>query len=275
VGNANFAAAVAGGTLVMRNQAGTGRANLTISQSMATEASTTNSGGTLDFTGDGSATRGTGTLDLMLNNLQIARGNAQAGTATQGRGVGRLSYEAGTVDVNNVILGEAGAATGKGTSTGTLDVKGSGVLVVNNTLTLGQNSVGATTTGIPVGVLNVGAAGSTAVARITSDIVDGGGTSNITVTDATLAAAHIGTTNAIDSLTLSGAKIQVNIGATAGANVLSLTANGANSLTPAISGGGDGGERLCPDRLHDDRRDRLRFVLASQASAAHGGEPGR
>src|SRR5439155_27203208 len=61
--------------------------------------------------------------------------------------------------------------------------------------------------------------------------------STINVTDATLKDAHNGNTKAIDTFTISKDKIQVNIGATAGANVTALTANGANSITPGLSGG--------------------------------------
>lgn len=236
-GNANFAAGVTNGSIVVRNQAGTGRATLNIGQAQASEATTTNAGGTLDFTGDGGVTRGTGSLDFLLSTLAIGRGNSQAGTATQGRSVARLSYEAGTVDANDVTVGEAGGAAGKGTTTGTLEVKGAGTLVVNNNLTLAQNSVGATTTGIPNGVLTIGNSGSTAVAKITGDLLDGGGNSTINVTDGTLKASHIGlAANPIDTFTVSGAKLGMNIGAVAGSSVNALTANGTNVITPNVSG---------------------------------------
>jgi hypothetical protein len=236
-GNANFAAAATGATFVVRNQAGTGRANLDIALAQATEATTSSAGGTLDFTSDGGATRGSGSVDMLLGTLNVARGNSQAGTATQGRGVGRLSYEAGTIDVNDVNLGIAGGAAGKGTSTGTLEVKGSGVLTVNNNIKLADNTVGATTTGIPNGVLTVGNAGSTAVAKVAGDITDAGGVSTINVTDATLKASHIGlAASPIDTFTVSGAKLGMNIGAVAGSSVTALTANGSNVLSPGVTG---------------------------------------
>jgi hypothetical protein len=56
------------------------------------------------------------------------------------------------------------------------------------------------------------------------------------VIDGSLKAAHIGTTNAIDTFTVNNAKLQMNIGATAGANVGAFTADGANVITPGLSG---------------------------------------
>ncbi|MEA2709169.1 MAG: hypothetical protein QOF78_1770 [Phycisphaerales bacterium] len=236
-GNANFAAGVTNGTFVLRNQAGTGRANLDLAQAQASEVTASSPASVLDFTSDGGISRGAGSIDMLLGTLNIARGNANPGSATQGRGTGRLTYAAGTINVNDVTVGEAGNVAGKGTSTGTLEIKGAGQLIVNNNLTLAKNTVAATTTGIPNGILNIGGAGSTASVRVAGDIIDGAGVSTITVTDGTLKAAHIGTTNAIDNFTLNNAKLQVNIGAAAGANIAALTANGSNVLTPGLSGG--------------------------------------
>ena len=42
------------------------------------------------------------------------------------------------------------------------------------------------------GTLTIGATGSTASARITGDVIDGGGTSAVNVISGTLSAAHVG-----------------------------------------------------------------------------------
>ena len=231
-GSVNFNKTISGGTLVIRAADGVGRANVSLGLTQVNDATTSQASGTMDLTSDGGVTRGSGSIDALLATLEVGRGDGVVSTGNNGRGLGRLTYNAGTVDANTVILGEASgtSATATGVGNGTLEVLGSGQLVVNGNMMLGKQ-MPTPVAGVPVGTLTIGGVSSTASARVAGDIVDGGGTSNVSVTNATLSASHVGSpTSPIDTLTLGAATFKVAIGANPGAVITSLVVNSATTL---------------------------------------------
>jgi len=112
-------------TALFRNLAGTGRQNQwAIGDSIGQTSTATGANGTVDFTG--------GTVDAQVNTILVGRG---AGTGGTGTGTGTLTFDAGVLDVNTLDLGvQAG-----GPGIGTVNVNGTGLLVVNNALRLTPN----------------------------------------------------------------------------------------------------------------------------------------
>src|SRR5207302_573006 len=109
-------------------------------------------------------------------------------TTTSGKGTGRLTYSAGTVDANDVIRGEASgaAASDTGIGHGTLEVLGSGQLVVNNNITLGKQTA-TPVAGVPIGTLAIAGTGSGFAsftlqklpARMTAHLSDNAGNTSV------------------------------------------------------------------------------------------------
>jgi pectin methylesterase-like acyl-CoA thioesterase len=102
-----------------------------------TSASSSNGGGgTNDFS--------LGTIDAMIDTLSLARDAASSSDAWGGPHKGVFTFAAGTVDANNVIVGNQSLETGTSTtaSWGQMNVKGAtAVLKVNSTLTLGSTTL--------------------------------------------------------------------------------------------------------------------------------------
>lgn len=130
--------------------------------------------GTNDFSG--------GTVDALVENLNVGVTQTGASSGNTGNGTGVLTFAAGTLDVNHLTNGWSegtGTLAGTDVGTGTVNVNGTALLKVNNTLALAQSTGGGT--GVPSGTLNVN--GGTVMA---DSIVAGGGTSVITLNNATL-----------------------------------------------------------------------------------------
>jgi len=171
--------------------------------------------------GGGSTTFGKGSINAMIDQLNIGRAGA---TTAARQGIGTLTYGAGNVDVNDVFLGDDGATQIATTSSGTLNVKsvvlGSGqksaTMVVNDKIWLGYiHGSGGTITGtINVdGAISLNPNGSPSL-RVSGPIEDKGGTSNINVKNGgSLQARGLGTsTSPIDNLNLDGGTVVVDIG---------------------------------------------------------------
>ncbi|HUB87130.1 MAG TPA: hypothetical protein VMB22_04505, partial [Verrucomicrobiae bacterium] len=124
--------------------------------------------GTNDFTG--------GSVDAMVNDMNIGVTVTGAGSgANSGNGTGTLTFNAGTIDVNNLTNGWSvgtGTTAGSDIGTGTVNVNGSATLNVNNILVMAQNT--GTGTGVPAGTLNING-GTVEV----TNILGGGGTAKI------------------------------------------------------------------------------------------------
>jgi len=118
----------AGGTLNLNGAGGAGRAELRIGYNNAGTGS--NVTGIMDLSG--------GTFNANISTLAIGRHGSGSGS-----GSGTLTFEAGTVDANNVILGEASAGSVDGSSNpqntvGNI-VQNGGDFIVNGSMTLGLN----------------------------------------------------------------------------------------------------------------------------------------
>jgi hypothetical protein len=133
----------------------------------------TPSSGTNDFTG--------GKVDALVDSMFVGRGadNNQSGAAAPG--IGTLTFNNGTIDVNSLFVGYQNLGTNiYSTGIGTVNVNSSNAtLIVNTSLELGH----ATNTTIvsPTGTVNI--VGGTLRA---STIVNGSGSAFITMTNGTL-----------------------------------------------------------------------------------------
>jgi autotransporter-associated beta strand protein len=123
----------------IRNEAGTGRANLTVGRGGSHNQSNT---AFADFTA--------GSVDALLNALIIGQGRP---SATGGdAGIGTLSFAAGTIDATTVRVGYTAVGTRAGnTGTGTLNLNGAGILVADTLLVGDQQGTGDAT-----GTVNLG-----------------------------------------------------------------------------------------------------------------------
>jgi hypothetical protein len=180
--------------------------------------------GTNDFSG--------GSVDALVGNLNIGVTTTGAGAGpSTGNGTGMLTFNAGTIDVNNVTNGwSTGTSTAAGSDvgTGTINVNSAATLKVNNVLALAQNT--STGSGIPSGTLNVN--GGTVRA---ASIVAGSGISTITLAGGTLVLTNTAGTPAspLSALSLASSSLHLGLnGASILTNVVvsSLTASGTNSL---------------------------------------------
>ena len=178
--------------------------------------------GTNDFTG--------GTIDALVGNLNVGVSETGASSSNTGNGTGTLTFNAGTIDVNNLTNGWS---VGSGTNisdvgTGTINVNGSATLKVNNFFALAQNTGAGT--GIPSGTLNVN--DGTVIAN---NIVVDSGVSTITLNNAVLivtnkagapasAISTFAATNSTLHLNLNGAAVVTNI------VVANLLAGGVNTI---------------------------------------------
>jgi len=126
--------------------------------------------GFLIVTNDGSF------LSAQLNQLVAGTLETNASSATAG-GRGTVQFINGDINVNTVILGRSQPGTTTGTGMGTLTMSG-GQLTVNSEFTLGKMLGSGSVTGIFV------LAGGTAT--VSTDIVDGGGGSTLTINGGTL-----------------------------------------------------------------------------------------
>jgi autotransporter-associated beta strand protein len=160
----------------LRGYSGSRLGSLAIADNSSASAKSTASIGVLDFSG--------GTLDALVDSLWVARSEVSAG----GNGAvstGTLTLSGGTLDVNTIELGyQMGDTTVVYPATGTLNVNGSGLLLVNSGLRLAhQTSPPPSNGAIPTGTLNLNG-GTVQVGG--GDILDGGGHSTVNVNRGTL-----------------------------------------------------------------------------------------
>jgi hypothetical protein len=178
------------------------------------DGSNQSASGTNDFTG--------GTIDALVANLNIGVTQTGASGGNTGNGIGTLTLNAGTIDVNNLTNGcskGTGTLAGSDIGAGTINVNGAATLKVNNVLVLAQNI--GTGTGTPSGAVNVKNG-----TLIVNSVLCGTGSSVIAARDATLIVSNrVGapgaplggfwTTNATIHLRLNGVSIVTNIVASA------------------------------------------------------------
>ena len=162
-------------TVRFRNAAGTGRSTWYI----GTDNGATGSGATA-ATLDLSA----GTVDALVGTAYVGQSQAYATSTETGDGVGALTFSAGTIDVDNLEVGYQigdGTLGGQSTGKGTITVRTNGLLKVNNDLRMTRQLPPYTTSTLDqcgaVLIINNG------TVTVGGNIVDGGGTNNITITN--------------------------------------------------------------------------------------------
>jgi fibronectin-binding autotransporter adhesin len=232
LGQVAFNTGINNGSLKLRALDGVGRVSTLLigAQNLGSESTATVAAGTVDLTA--SSGFGSGSIDAMIDNLLLGRANAGGSLTTA---TGRLTYDRGVVDVNNITLGAVGTGAVVGhRGQGILEVKDAGSLIVNSNLTFAQKNNAGDMAGF--GTFNIlGAA-----ARVQGDIVDG---TNNSAGNATISASV--TINVAAGTSTPGAlTVNGNLNATGGtintsvsnASTLTLGGMNVNAGTVAISG---------------------------------------
>jgi autotransporter-associated beta strand protein len=214
-----------------RNLAGTGRQALWAVGDNVRQSSTlpsTSSGastGVIDFSN--------GTVDAQVSTIVIGRG--PSGSGDTGKGTGTLTFDGGTLNTDALDIGVSSTAN-VAAGVGTINVNGSGLLVVN---TLHRLAVGAAASG----TLNIN--GGTVRANsivngggtTTADIYMNGGTLVLTNTAGSIVAPILNFTMADSTLTLPVTSTASNIVVTTLSTGGTTTNNTINVLSlPTITG---------------------------------------
>ena len=177
-----------------------------------------NASSTNDFSG--------GTVDAMIDYLCVGRGREGNNSLVGGSGV--LTFNQGTINANNLVVGLVYASASNSPASGIVNVNGTGNLIVNNNLILAQAANVAGQTAIPQGVLNV--KNGTVAANA---IVAGGGISTITLTNGTLIVTNTAGTPAsvLSSVSLTNSTLQFTVtGTTTNLVVTNLVTGGTTNL---------------------------------------------
>ena len=161
----NFNTGWSSPTVKFRNKAGTGRGNWFIGDNIGSSGSTAATG-TMDLSG--------GTVDAQVATIYVGKGQ----TGSSGDGVGTLTFNLGTIDVNALEVGYQTTA-GNSVGRGTVNVNGTALLKVNNDLRMSFLLPSPTDTS--TGTLNING-GTVTVA---GNIVDGGADSSTTTVTVT------------------------------------------------------------------------------------------
>ncbi len=178
--------------------------------------------GTNDFTG--------GTVNALVNTMYIGKSSSNDFNVTPVTGT--LTFNAGTITANTLNVSFNSPATDGNVysyGVGTVNVSGTGALLVNNTLNLSATT-GNLAGGSPVGTLNLTNGG----AILANSILAGtnNATSIINVNGGTLAVTNgLGTVSApLTSLNVTNATLNLGVSPTTSAvNVSSLNADGTTS----------------------------------------------
>jgi pectin methylesterase-like acyl-CoA thioesterase len=120
----------------------------TIGDMSSSGSSSANCNGTNDFTG--------GTVDVLVDMMSLGRDRQGGNTGTTVT-KGTLIFGAGTINVNNILIGNQffTAAANSNPMNGIVNVNGTGILQVNTNLTLGNTAVNSPAAQATFGVLSV------------------------------------------------------------------------------------------------------------------------
>jgi hypothetical protein len=181
--------------------------------SVANNAPSTN-----DFTG--------GTVDALINYLCVGRGRTASSTIG---GSGILSFSAGTINANTLVIGLVYPTGLNSPASGTINVNGSATLIVNSNLFLAQSPNLAGQTAFPQGTLNinggtvqatnVAGAGGVSTINLNSGILDLQGVNPVPGNLANVSSLNIGDGSANSALLQNAATILVS-------NTITIAANG-------------------------------------------------
>lgn len=197
-----------------------------VSDQSALGSSNQRSLGLVDFTG--------GTVSAMIGTANIALGKNGNNTSTSVSEFGTLTFERGTVDINTLNIGCEFVATSTGIGPiGTVNVNGTGALVVNTVVNLANHGASAGTP--PQGTLSIN--GGTATVK--GSIVSGGGLSAVSVNSGTLnigfPGAVIGTlVSPLTSLSLTNSTLTLSP-SFAATNIVTTTLNTGTGVTNRIN----------------------------------------
>jgi hypothetical protein len=168
-----------------------------------------------------------GTSEMMIDTLVIAKGWDGVGInnvnfGPSGKVLGVFNMGAGTLDVNTLQLGVQSSASATTPVTGTLNVNGGSVLVHSNQVPLGLTLGGDA---IATANLNITNGGSLILDNGYGIVDSGQSLSEVTLENATLTAANIGSSAApIGSVTIGDSTLNLAVDSVTGSLV-------ANSLT--------------------------------------------
>ena len=213
----NFNTGLSSPTAKFRGQSGgTTRGIWTIGDDFGS-ASGTGSTGLMDLTG--------GTVDALVETIYVGKGQTVTGAA--GDGVGTLTFNLGTIDVNALEIGYQ-TIGGPSVGRGTVNVNGTGLMKVNNDIRMGYVQAGNTDT--TTGALNI--TGGTVT--VGGNIVDGGADASTT----TLTVTGNGTLNMKPSGDTTAGNITVdilNVGVASITNYDTITTTNITVKAPATA----------------------------------------
>jgi hypothetical protein len=187
-----------------------------------------------DGGGTGIADLTGGSVDAMVNTLDVAVSSPDSTTASSVV-TGTLTFDAGTIAANTVNVSDNPASGGAyySPAVGTVNVNGSGALVVSGVLNLGL-APGSKAGGTPSATLNIngGAVWANTVAAGTNGVV-----STINITGGWLGATNgLGSAAApVTTLNLTNSTIVGAVGATALINAESINAGGASNTISVLA----------------------------------------
>ena len=209
-------------------------------------ANVTNPRGTNDFSG--------GSVDILADAMAIGKTTTAVstpgvGTSSNRVSIGTLTFDAGTVNVNNLTNGwQLSNFGGNSTDTGigTINVNGSGTLIVNSNLILAVGTTNFPINGNGVNPTNIYGIATNAWAEgtlnlnggsvLANRIVAGGGRSTISSVNGTLVVTNAAGTPAspLGALNLTNSTLHLNVdGAILSTNIAarSVSAGGLNLIT--------------------------------------------
>jgi autotransporter-associated beta strand protein len=230
------------GSVTFRSRNGTGRqAQWRIGDNSGQNGGGTFATGAVDFSLYGA-------VDALVDVMTLGRGTGPGTTAVTNAtpSQGTLTFDKGTVNVNQLTLGIQ-SAIDLGGGQGTLNVDGTGNLIVNGTLTLGRFFGTTTVTAHKaLGLLNVGTISGGGAVTVAGDVVCGTGVGNkITLTDGSLTlGGKVGDDSVagdapLETLELKGGSLTFNFGSAAnptGSRAKVANLNVTNSVTIGFTG---------------------------------------
>jgi len=181
----------------------------------------------VDIAGCGLVDLNEGTSDIMIDTLIVGKGWNGVGIpdinfGPSGKVVGVFNMGAGTLDVNTLELGVQSSASATTPVTGTLNVNSGSVLVHSNQISLGMTLGGDA---IATANLNITNGGSLTLDNGFGIVDSGQSLSEVTLDDATVTAANIGSSSApVGSITIGDSTLNLAVDSVTGSIV-------ANSLT--------------------------------------------
>jgi len=180
-------------------------------------SSSNGGGGTNDFS--------LGTINAFVNFMSLARDAGSSSDAWAGPHKGVFIFTNGTVDVNNLVVGNQSLETGTSTtaSWGIFTLNGAGAtLKVNNNLTLGTNSLTTTAGTFTRGFLNI-----TGGAVLANNITVGANSisNSINLVNATLVVSNTLAVNAAGVFSLSLSNSTLGLTLNAGGSLRGLVKN--------------------------------------------------